>query len=94
MATAPSTTTRLGRRVVRSAKRITGGKLLALQDTFSTQCHRKAIKNIKDNNHPSHYLVTPLSSRRKGQYRSIKAGTKRLKNSFYLKAIRLFNSHH
>ena len=35
-----------------------------------------------------------LSSRRRGQYRCIKAGTERLKNSFSLKAIRLLNSHH
>ncbi|CDQ93637.1 unnamed protein product [Oncorhynchus mykiss] len=69
-------------RVVRSAQRITGGKLPALQDTYTTRCHRKA-KKIKDNNHPSHCLFTPLSSRRRGQYRCIKAGTERLKNSFY-----------
>uniref|UniRef100_A0A8K9XHI6 Reverse transcriptase domain-containing protein n=1 Tax=Oncorhynchus mykiss TaxID=8022 RepID=A0A8K9XHI6_ONCMY len=81
-------------RVVRSAQRITGGKLPALQDTYTTRCHRKAIKIIKDKNHPSHCLFTPLSSRRRGQYRCIKAGTERLKNSFYLKAIRLLNSHH
>ena len=80
-------------RVVLSAQRITGGKLPALQDTY-TRCHRKAIKIIKDNNHPSHCLFTLLSSRRRGQYRCIKAGTERLKNSFYLKAIRLLNSHH
>uniref|UniRef100_A0AAZ3NTU4 Alkylated DNA repair protein AlkB homologue 8 N-terminal domain-containing protein n=1 Tax=Oncorhynchus tshawytscha TaxID=74940 RepID=A0AAZ3NTU4_ONCTS len=83
-------------RVVRSAQHITGGKLPALQDTYTTRCHRKAIKIIKDNNHPSHCLFTPLSSRRRGQYRCIKAGTERLKNSFYLclTAIRLLNSHH
>ena len=56
-------------RVVRSAQRITGGKLPSLQDTYSTQCHRKAKKIIKDNNHPSHCLFTPLTSRRQGQYR-------------------------
>ena len=81
-------------RVVRSAQYITGDKLPALQDTYSTRCHRKAKKIIKDNNHPSHCLFTPLSSRRRGQYRRIKAGTERLKHSFYLKAIRLLNSHH
>jgi hypothetical protein len=80
--------------VVLSAQRITGGKLLALQDTDSTRCHRKAKKIIKDNNHPSHCLFTPLPSRRRGQYRCIKAGTERLKNSFYLKAIKLFISNH
>ena len=72
------------------AQRITGGKLPALQDTYTTRCHRKAIKIIKDNNNPSHCLFTLLSSRRRGQYRCIKAGIERLKNSFYLKAIRLY----
>ena len=70
------------------------GKLPALQDTYSTQYHRKAKKIIKDNNHPSHCLYIPLPSRRRGQYRGIKAGTERLKNSYYLKAIRQLNSHH
>ncbi|XP_071207311.1 outer dense fiber protein 2-like isoform X1 [Salvelinus alpinus] len=55
---------RVLQRVVRSAQRITGGKLPALQDTYNTRCHRKEKKIIKDNNHPSHYLFTPLSSRR------------------------------
>jgi hypothetical protein len=54
-------------RVVRSAQRITGGKLPAVQDTYSTQCHRKTKKIIKDN-HPSHCLFTPLPSRRRRQY--------------------------
>ncbi|XP_052385670.1 uncharacterized protein LOC127933105 isoform X1 [Oncorhynchus keta] len=53
-------------RVVRSAQRITGCNLPALQDTYTTRCHRKAKKIIKDNNHPSHCLFTPLSSRRRG----------------------------
>ncbi|CDQ90248.1 unnamed protein product [Oncorhynchus mykiss] len=56
-------------RVGRSVQRITGGKRPALQDAYTTRCHRKAIKIIKDNNHPSHCLFTPLSSRRQGQYR-------------------------
>ena len=43
---------------------ITGGTLPALQDTYSTRCHRKAKNIIKDSNHPSHGLFTPLSSRR------------------------------
>uniref|UniRef100_A0A8C8IEP8 Cytochrome c n=1 Tax=Oncorhynchus tshawytscha TaxID=74940 RepID=A0A8C8IEP8_ONCTS len=53
-------------RVEKSAQRITGGKLPALQDTYTTRCPRKAIKIIKDNNQPSHCLFTPLSSRRRG----------------------------
>ncbi|CDQ79082.1 unnamed protein product [Oncorhynchus mykiss] len=53
-------------RVVRSAQRITGGKLPALQDTYTIRCHRKAKKIIKDDNNPSHCLFTSLSSRRRG----------------------------
>ena len=62
-------------RVVQSAQRITGGKLPALQDTYSTQCHRKAKKIIMDDNNLSHCLFTPLPSRTQGQYRGIKDGT-------------------
>jgi hypothetical protein len=43
---------------------------------------------------PEPLLVHPLSPRRRGLYRCIKAGTKILKNSLYLKAIRLLNSNH
>jgi gmma-aminobutyric acid receptor subunit gamma len=57
-------------RVVRSAHHITGGKLPALQDTYTTRCHRKAKKIIKDNNHPSHCMFTLLSSRRRQVHQS------------------------
>ena len=65
----------------------------ALQNTYTTGCHRKAKKIIKNNNHPRHCLLTQLPSRRRSQCRCIKAWTEKLKNSFYLKAIRLLNSH-
>jgi hypothetical protein len=81
-------------RVVRSAQRITGATLPALQDICSSQCHRKAKKIIKDLGHLSHGLFTPLPSRRRRQYRCIKAGTERLRNSFYLHAIRLLLNRH
>ena len=51
-------------RVVRSAQHITRGKRPALQDTYSTRCHRKAKKIIKDITQPIHCLFTPLPSRR------------------------------
>jgi hypothetical protein len=44
----------------------------------STRGHRKIIK---DNNHQRHCLFTPLSSRRQGQCRGIKAGTESLKTA-------------
>jgi hypothetical protein len=65
-----------------------------LQDIYSTQCHRKAKKIIKDLSHPSHSLFIPLLSRKRRQYRCIKAGTETLKNSVYLQVVRLLNSHH
>jgi hypothetical protein len=40
------------------------------------------------------FTAADVSKTFKRQYRCIKAGTERLKNSFYLKAIRLLNSHH
>ena len=51
------------------------------QTSLQHRFHRKAKKIIKDINHPSYCLFTPLSSKRRGQYMSIKAGTERLKNS-------------
>ena len=51
-------------RVVRSDQRITGGKLPALQVTYSTRYHTKAKNIIKDFNHPNHCLFTTLTSRR------------------------------
>jgi gmma-aminobutyric acid receptor subunit gamma len=68
------------KRVVLSAQHITGGTLSALQDIYSTRCHRKAKKIIKDLNHQSHGLFTPLPSCRWRQYRCHKAGTEKLKN--------------
>ena len=50
--------------------------------------------SVKDLTHPSRGLFTPLPSRRRKQYRCIKVGTERLKNIFYLQAIRLLNSQH
>ena len=48
-------------RVLWSAQRITGDTLPALQDIYSTRCHRKVIRKIiKDINQPSHGLFTPL----------------------------------
>jgi hypothetical protein len=65
MATAPSPNNRRAlQRVVWSAQRITGGTPSSLQDIYSTQCHRKAKKIIKDLSYPSHDLFTRLPSRR------------------------------
>ena len=76
------------------AQRIIGGaNYLPSRTPSANRCHRKTKKIIKDNNHASLCLFTPLPSRWRGQYRCIKVGTERLKNSFYLKPS-LLNSHH
>jgi hypothetical protein len=64
-------------RVLRSAQHITGGTVPALQDNYSTLCHRKAKKIIKDLSHLSHSLLNLLPSRRWRQYRCITAGTEK-----------------
>ena len=67
MAIAPPTTAGLSR---------SWGALPALQDIYSTRCHRKAKKIIKDLSHPSHGLFTLLPSRWQRQGMCIKAGTR------------------
>ena len=78
-------------RVVGSAQRITEGKLPALQDTYTTRCHRKA-KKIRQQP-PEPLPVQPAILQRARSVQVHQSGD-RLKNSFCLKAIRLLNRHH
>jgi hypothetical protein len=64
MATAPPTTASLSRGWCGQPNASPGGTLPALQDFYSTLCHRKAKKVIKGLSHPSHDLFTPLPSGR------------------------------
>ena len=41
-------------RVVRTAQYITGGKLPTIQDLYTRQCQRKALKNVRDYSQPTH----------------------------------------
>ena len=68
-------------RVVRMAQYITGAKLSAIQDLYTRQCQRKALKIVKDSSHPSHRLFSLLPHGKR--YRSAKSRSKRLLNSFY-----------
>jgi hypothetical protein len=47
---------------VRTAQCITGAKLPAIQDLYTRQCQRKALKII-DSSHPSHRLFSLLFAR-------------------------------
>jgi hypothetical protein len=81
-------------RVVQSAQCITGGKQADLQDTYTTRCHRKAKKIIKDNNHPSHCLFTPLSTQKERSVQVHQSRDRETEKSFSLKTIILLNSLH
>ncbi len=51
-------------RVVWPARHIVGGELPSLQDIYTRWCIRKALRIIKDSSHPSHSLLSLLSSGR------------------------------
>ncbi len=77
-------------RVVRLAERISGSALPSLQDIYLKRCRSRAVKIIKDSNHPSNCLFTLLPSGKR--FRSLMAKTERLMRSFFPQAIRLLNS--
>ena len=70
-------------RVVRTAQYITGAKFPFIQDLYTRQCQRKALKIVKDSSHPSHRLFSLLPHGKR--YRSAKSRSKKLLNSFYPK---------
>lgn len=74
--------------VVKQASRIIGRQVP--QEIFPSHCRKRAQGMIKDTTHPGHHLFTLLPSGLR--YRSIQAGTSRLRDSFYPQAVRLFNS--
>lgn len=75
-------------RVIKTAQLICGVPHPPLQDIYNTH-FRKRAHNVKDRTQPEHTLFTLLPSGR--CYRSVKAKTTRLNNSFYPQAIRLLN---
>ncbi len=74
-------------RVVRLSERISGSALPSLQDIYLKRCRSRAVKIIKDSNHPGNCLFTLLPSGKR--FRSLMAKTERLRRSFFLQAIRL-----
>ncbi|GAA6107150.1 piezo-type mechanosensitive ion channel component 1-like, partial [Tachysurus ichikawai] len=77
-------------RIVRTAEKIIGVSLPSIMDTYTTRRIRKANSIVDDPTHPSHKLFTLLPSGKR--YRSIRALTTRLCDSFFLQAIRLLNN--
>ncbi len=77
-------------RVVRLAERMSGSALPSLQDIYLKRCRSRAVKIIKDSNHPGKCLFTLLPSGKR--FRCLMAKTERLRRSFFPQAIRLLNS--
>jgi hypothetical protein len=77
-------------RVVCTAKYITRAELPAIQDLYTRQGQRKALKLVKDFSHPSHRLFSLLLHDKR--YQCTKTGTNRTLNSFYPQVLRLLNS--
>ncbi len=68
-------------RVVRLAERISGSALPSLQDIYLKRCRSRAVKIIKDSNHPGNCLFTLLPSGKR--FRSLMEKTERLRRSFF-----------
>ena len=77
-------------RVVKTAQRIIGTPLPAIESIHSRRCLRKARSIIKDTSHPNHGLFTLLPSGRR--YRNLRARTRRFRNSFFPSAVISLNS--
>ncbi len=79
-------------RTVNTAAKIIGAPLPSILDIFLTRCSSKAKSIVEDPTHPSHSLFQLLPSGRR--YRSIRARSARLLNSFFPQAVRALNSNH
>ncbi len=90
METAQIRTAKSLQRVLRLAERISGSAFPSLQDIYHKFCKSRAVKIIKDSNHPGNRLFILLKSGKR--IRSMMAKTERLSRSFFPPAIRLLNS--
>ncbi len=79
-------------RTVNTAAKIIGAPLPSILDIFLARCSSKTNSIMKDPTHPSHSLFQLLPSGRR--YRSIRARSTRLLNSFFPQAVRALNSNY
>uniref|UniRef100_A0A672NIE3 Reverse transcriptase domain-containing protein n=1 Tax=Sinocyclocheilus grahami TaxID=75366 RepID=A0A672NIE3_SINGR len=77
-------------RVVRTAERIIGTTLPALQELYSSRVSKRAGRITLDPSHPAHSLFELLPSGRR--YRALSTRTTRHRNSFFPQAIHLMNT--
>ncbi|KAF7665153.1 hypothetical protein LDENG_00151510, partial [Lucifuga dentata] len=76
-------------RVINTAQKIVGCPLPSLEEIAGSRCLRRSTAILKDPSHPAHHLFERMPSGKR--YRSMKARTSRLRNSFYPWAIRTLN---
>uniref|UniRef100_A0A8C1TE67 Reverse transcriptase domain-containing protein n=1 Tax=Cyprinus carpio TaxID=7962 RepID=A0A8C1TE67_CYPCA len=77
-------------RLLKTAQRITGTPLPAIEDIHRKRCLRQTCSILKDSSHPDHRLFKLLPSRRRS--RSLRTRTSRFRNSFFPPAVSLLNS--
>ena len=77
-------------RVVKTAQRITGTPLPAIEDIQRKRCLCQARSILKDSSHPDHGLFDLLPSGRR--FRTLRTRTSRSRNSFFPTAVSLLNS--
>ncbi|XP_067289387.1 uncharacterized protein, partial [Pseudorasbora parva] len=77
-------------RVVKTAQRITGTPLPAIQHIQKKRCLHQARSILKDSSHPAYRLFTLLPSSRR--FKCLQTRTSSLKSSFIPKAVSLLNS--
>ena len=75
---------------VNTVQKVTGCSLPPLEDIYKTRCLRTAHSILRDSTHPGYHLFELLPSGRR--FRTIKAKTDRLRNSFYPRAIIALNN--
>src|SRR4029434_3013735 len=76
-------------RVINPARKVIGCSLPPFEDIYKTRCLRKVHSILRDSSHPGHHLFELLPSGRR--FRTIKAKTDRLRNSFYPRAVIALN---
>ena len=74
--------------VIRSAERIIGAGLPSLHSIYNDRVKKRTVSIVKDSFHPANYLFEFLRS---GRRMRCFYGNKRLLNSFYPSAIRIYN---
>ncbi|KAK0142660.1 RNA-directed DNA polymerase from mobile element jockey [Merluccius polli] len=76
--------------VVKTAQRVTGTPLPAIEVVRKKRCLNRARSILKDPSHPANGLFQLLPSRRR--FRSLQTKTSRFRNSFFPTAVSLLNS--